>query len=102
WGKNLCFLDADKSRLLARDAVRQVAMACAGHPAVFAISVVNEIPPDVVRWSGAREVSGFIDDLVELVKSIDPECLCTFANYPPTEYLSAPAIDFVTFNVYLH
>ena len=28
--------------------------ACARHPAVFAYSVANEIPPDIVRWSGEQ------------------------------------------------
>ncbi|HEY6167893.1 MAG TPA: glycosyltransferase [Verrucomicrobiae bacterium] len=102
WAKNFCFLDLERTREQARDAVRSMAMACAGHPAVFAISVVNEIPPDVVRWSGAAKVSDFIDELVDIVKSVDSECLCTFASFPPTEYLHAPNIDFVTFNVYLH
>jgi hypothetical protein len=36
------------------------------------------------------------------VKSISPDCLCTFANFPPTEYLRASSVDFVCFNVYLH
>ena len=38
----------------ARDAVRRAVFACASHPAVFAFSVANEIPPDIVRWSGAQ------------------------------------------------
>jgi hypothetical protein len=36
------------------EAVRNAVASGAGHPAVFAYSVANEIPPDVVRWSGAR------------------------------------------------
>ena len=34
-------------------AVRAAVQSCARHPAVFAYSVVNELPPDIVRWSGA-------------------------------------------------
>ncbi len=102
WGKHLCFLDSDKLQREAKEAVRAAAIACAAHPAVFALSVVNEIPADVVRWSGAKAVGDFIDDLVDIVKSIDPECPCTFANFPPTEFLQSSSIDFVTFNVYLH
>src|ERR1041384_2942850 len=75
---------------------------CAPHPAVFPLSVVNEIPSDVVRWSGARNVAQFIEELVDVAKAIDPDCLCTFGNFPPTEFLRPANIDFHCFNVYLH
>jgi glycosyltransferase involved in cell wall biosynthesis len=39
---------------------------------------------------------------VNAAKSVDPDCLCTFANFPPTEFLNPERIDFVSFNVYLH
>jgi hypothetical protein len=102
WNKHLCFLDSESGRHQARDAVSQTARACAAHPALFALSVVNEIPADIVRWSGPNAVAGFIDELVEIVKGVDAECLCTFGNYPPTEFLRPKEIDFHCFNVYLH
>lgn len=102
WNKHLCFLDDATTRQEAREAVRQAARTCAGHPAVFALSVVNEIPPDIVRWSGAEEVSEFIEELVEIAKAVDPECLCTFANFPSTEFLHPKNLDFHSFNLYLH
>ncbi|MGZ8899157.1 MAG: glycosyltransferase, partial [Limisphaerales bacterium] len=102
WNKHLCFLDAAETRNEALDAVRKAAEACASHPAVFAISVVNEIPPDIVRWSGGREIAKFIEELVDEVKKVDRTCLCTFGNYPSTEYLKPQNIDFFCFNVYLH
>ncbi len=102
WAKHVCFLDDEATREAAVQAVRKAAKACAGHPAVMALSVVNEIPPDIVRWSGARQVSEFIDELIDCVKAIAPECLCTYANYPPTEFLNPQNIDFLCFNVYLH
>jgi len=74
----------------------------AGHPAIFAYSVVNEIPAEIVRWSGVRAVTEFIDELVEVARAADPECLCTFTSFPPTEFLRPQNIDFVCFNVYLH
>ena len=52
WNKHLCFLDAEETRTETVKAVRRAAESCAKHPAIFAISVVNEIPPDIVRWSG--------------------------------------------------
>jgi glycosyltransferase involved in cell wall biosynthesis len=102
WPKNRCFLDSARTSQEARDAVRQAVQAGLGHPAVFAYSVVNEIPPDIVRWSGPPAVTDFIEELVDLAKSVDPECLCTFANFPPTEFLRPHNVDFVCFNVYLH
>lgn len=102
WNKHLCFLDSEQRRQEARAAVRQAVSNCAQHPAVFAFSVVNEIPADIVRWSGMAAVSDFIDELVLEAKRADPECLCTFTNYPPTEFLHPQDVDFVCFNVYLH
>jgi glycosyltransferase involved in cell wall biosynthesis len=102
WAKHGCFLDNPQEQEHARNEVRRAARLGAGHPAVFAYSVVNEIPPDVVRWSGADRVAQFIDELIEEMKAIDPECLCTFTNYPPTEFLRPYNIDFFCFNVYLH
>ena len=102
WNKQVCFLDSPQQRAEARDTVRRAVLACARHPAVFAFSVANEIPPDIARWSGARAVADFVDDLVHEAKRADPECLCTFTNYPPTEFLRPQSVDFVCFNVYLH
>jgi glycosyltransferase involved in cell wall biosynthesis len=102
WNKHVCFLDSEAMRAAARDAVRHAALACRGHPAVFALSVVNEIPADIVRWSGAEAVSDFIDELAGVAKEVDPDCLCTFGNFPPTEFLRPRDVDFFCFNVYLH
>jgi glycosyltransferase involved in cell wall biosynthesis len=102
WETHICFLDFPQAQENARQAVRSAVKAFAGHPAIFAYSVANEIKPDIARWSGAKNVEDFINSLVEEAKSVDPECLCTFGNFPPTEYLSPSAIDFYCFNVYLH
>jgi len=102
WPNHLCFLESSNAKAEARAAVRNAVAAWAGHPAVFACSVVNEIPAEIVRWSGARAVTDFIEELVEIAKSTDPDCLCTFASFPPTEFIHPQNIDFVCFNVYLH
>lgn len=101
WNKHLAF-DSAERREEARDTVRNAVYACGKHPAIFAFSVGNEIPTDIIRWSGARAAADFIDELVLEAKRIDPECLCTYTNFPPTEFLRPQALDFVTFNVYLH
>jgi len=102
WPKHLCFLDSAGSRSEALRTVGQAVAACKGFPAVFAYSVVNEIPAEIVRWSGPARVTRFIEELVEEAKSIDQDTLCTFTSFPPTEFLHPQNIDFVCFNVYLH
>lgn len=102
WDKHRCFLDSAKQCAAARQAVCHAVLTCARHPAVFAYSVANEIPPDIVRWSGERALADFIDELVAEARRIDPECLCTFTNFPPTEFLHPQTVDFHCFNVYLH
>jgi GT2 family glycosyltransferase len=102
WNKHLCFIDSPAEQDRARQAVRNAVLGCGGHPAIFAFSVANEVPPDIVRWSGTQAVSDFIDELVQEAKHADPQCLCTFTNFPPTEFLHPACVDFVCFNVYLH
>ncbi len=102
WAKHLCFLDSKELQRKAVQDVREAVRSAAAHPAVFAFSLVNEISAEIVRWSGARRVEKFIDRLVAEAKAIDPGCLCTFASFPPTEFLRPESIDFVCFNVYLH
>lgn len=102
WPKNLLFIDQPDIAQQAHDAVAAAARSCGNHPAMFAISVANEIPPDIVRYAGRKQIEAFIDELVLTVKSHAPQCLVTFANFPTTEYLAPQLIDFVCFNVYLH
>ena len=61
WAKNLTFVGDEDVARQAHDAVRHAARECGNHPAVFAISVVNEIPPDLVRFMGKARVEGFIE-----------------------------------------
>ncbi|HTW94978.1 MAG TPA: glycosyltransferase, partial [Tepidisphaeraceae bacterium] len=102
WPKNLTFLGDAILMSDARRAVRRAAGACGNHASMMALSVVNEIPPDVARYLGAAKVEKFIDELVEVAKNEAPECLVTFANFPTTEYLQPNDIDFLCYNVYLH
>jgi glycosyltransferase involved in cell wall biosynthesis len=102
WSKHRCFLDDAADRETGRTAVRETVRRCRDHPAVFAYSVVNEIPADVARWSERRRVERFIEELVDLARQEDPGALVTFASFPPTEYLQPLSVDFYTMNVYLH
>jgi GT2 family glycosyltransferase len=102
WPKHVCFLESDRARREARRLVRRAAEIGRGHPVVLAYSIGNEVPPDIVRWHGARRVERFLAELGDVARQADPDGLVTYANYPPTEYLDLSSLDFVTFNVYLH
>jgi glycosyltransferase involved in cell wall biosynthesis/exo-beta-1,3-glucanase (GH17 family) len=102
WPKNLTFIGDRELTRQAHEAIRHAARSCGNHPAIFAISVGNEIPPDIVRFVGREKIEEFVDELVAIVKSEAPDCLATFANFPTTEYVQPRMIDFVCFNVYLH
>ncbi len=102
WPKHTCFLDDAAGLAEIRRVTREVAEAVKGHPAVFAITLANEIPPDIARWYGASRICGVLDELAAIVKAVDPDRLVTFANYPPTEFLQPAGVDFLSYNVYLH
>jgi glycosyltransferase involved in cell wall biosynthesis len=101
WEQHVAFLEerslADSIEQRVRDGVR----ACAGHQAVLGYAVGNEIPAPIVRWHGRRRVEGHLRRLYEAAKEEDPDGLVTYVNYPTTEYLQLPFLDFHCFNVYL-
>ena len=102
WTEHVCFLDDPAVVAQARAAVAEGVAQCAGHPAVVAYLVGNEIPPDVVRWLGAARVQAFVESLAALVRERDGRALVGYASFPSTEYLDLGELDFVAFNVYLH
>ena len=102
WSKHRTFLDNRADRETGRKAVREAARSCREHPALLALSVANEIPPDIARWSGPPKIERFIEELVDIARQEDPGALVTFASFPPTEYLRPLTVDFYTMNVYLH
>ena len=102
WAEHLEFLNDRSIRNAAKNAVREGVAKNAGHPAVFGYLVGNEIPTTMVRWLGARQVTEFVEQLINIGRQEDPNALFSYASYPPTEYLLPQNSDFVTFNVYLH
>lgn len=102
WAKHVCFLEDETAQREARRAVRQAVEHGQRHSCVLGYSIGNEIPPDVVRWHGADRVERFLRELSDVGKQADPDCLLTYSNFPPTEYLDLSFLDFATFNVYLH
>ncbi|HEY1304742.1 MAG TPA: glycosyltransferase [Vicinamibacterales bacterium] len=81
--------------------VRTSVRSCARHPAILAYSLGNEIPATLVRWHGQRRIKRYLEGLYRVVKAEDPRGMVTYVNYPSTEYLQLPFVDFSCFNVYL-
>ena len=94
-------LDDRKHARSLEEWVREGIRACAGHPAVLCYTIGNEIRASIVRWHGHRRVERLLERLYRAAKAEDPDGLVTYVNYPSTEYLQLPFIDFVSFNVYL-
>jgi O-antigen biosynthesis protein len=101
WAQHVNFLDEPGMADAIEGSVRSGVRRCAGHPAVLCYAVGNEIPAGIVRWLGRKRVERFIARLCRAVKAEDPEALCTYVNFPTTEFLELPFLDLFCFNVYL-
>ncbi len=101
WEQFVTFLDEPDRRRNIERTVRSAVRSLAGHPALLCYSIGNEIPQSLVRWHGAKRIERFLYRLYRIAKSEDPTALVTYVNFPTTEYLRLPFLDFVCFNVYL-
>lgn len=101
WEQHIAFLDEPERCRTIEERVRAGVRACAGHPAVLAYTIGNEIPASIVRWHGRRRIERFLKRLYRAAKQEDPDSLVTYVNFPTTEYLELPFLDFCAFNVYL-
>ncbi len=102
WAKHIEFLRQKKARREITETVRASVGANAGHPAIFAYLVGNEISSTMIRWLGVRRVTDFLEQLIRIGRTIDSDALFSYATFPPTEYLLPQNVDFFCFNVYLH
>jgi O-antigen biosynthesis protein len=101
WEQHITFLDDPQRMRSIEERVRSGVRHCAGHPAVLCYTIGNEIPAPIVRWHGRRRVEAFLERLYRIAKDEDPTGLVSYINYPTTEYLELPFLDFMGFNVYL-
>lgn len=101
WGERISFIDEPGRSKEIEDRIRTWVRSCAGHPAIFCYSVGNEISASMARWTGKRRVERFVHRLYQIAKEEDPTALVTYVNYPSTEYLQMPFLDFLCFNIYL-
>ena len=101
WEQHVAFLDDKALTKIIEERIRAGIDVCVGHPAVLCYTIGNEIPPSIVRWHGRRRIERFLKKLFGIAKAIDPGALVTYVNFPTTEYLQLPFLDFQCFNVYL-
>lgn len=101
WGERMSFLDQPGRAKEIEDRIRRWVRSCVGHPAIFCYSIGNEISSSIARWTGRRRVERFVHRLYRAAKEEDPDSLVTYVNYPSTEYLRMPFLDFLSFNIYL-
>jgi O-antigen biosynthesis protein len=101
WEQHITFLNDRKMVESIRRRVRDSVRTCERHPAILCYTIGNEVPAPIARWHGKNGVERFFRELYETAKEEDPKGLVTYVNYPSTEYLDLPFLDFVSFNVYI-
>ncbi len=102
WAQHIAFLDDRKLRNQIETELLDTVRALGDHPAVLMFALGNEIPPGIVRWHGRLRIERFLRSLYHRAKAIAPQCLFTYVNFPPTEFLDLSFFDLCAFNVYLH
>ncbi|TLU83491.1 MAG: glycosyltransferase [Chlorobium sp.] len=101
WEQHITFLDDPKRISDIKQRVKAAVESIERHPAILFYAIGNEIPSSIVRWHGREKVEKFLFELYSIVKTVDPDGLVTYVNFPTTEYLQLPFLDLICFNVYL-
>jgi len=101
WEQHVTFLDSRKTARNIENRIRTMILEFAGHPALLCYVIGNEIPSSIVRWHGRKKIERYLKRLYFIAKKEDPDGLVTYVNFPTTEYLQLPFLDFHCFNVYL-
>jgi GT2 family glycosyltransferase len=101
WEQHITFLDDRERARSIVDGVHESVSTLAGHPAILAFSIGNEIPAPIVRWHGPARIERFLDQLYQTAKDADPGAPVLYVSFPSTEYLELPFLDACAFNVYI-
>lgn len=101
WAGGMDFVREPRHLSEARVSLAEALRVTRRHPALAGVYVGNEVPADLVRWIGPVKVRETIESLIDLGRSLAPELLFAYGNYPSTEYLEPENADFTAFNVYL-
>ena len=96
WEEHIAFLDNKKIARDIENRVRKGVRACAGHPALLCFTIGNEILPPSYGGYGRQQIEAFLKRLYKATKDEDPGALVTYVNFPTTEYLQLPFVDFVS------
>lgn len=102
WSQHIAFLDDARLRKAIERELLAKVRELGDHPAVLMFALGNEIPPSIVRWHGRLRIERFLRRLYRRAKSLSPQSLFTYVNFPPTEFLDLSFFDVCAFNVYLH
>ncbi len=102
WPKHIDVYNSKENQNLCLKMVEEGIRKIQEYPNVTGVFLGNEIPADLVRWAGKRRVQAFLRRLYNYAKSLAPDLLMGYANFPSTEYLQLGFFDFIGFNVYLH
>ncbi|UCG25797.1 MAG: glycosyltransferase, partial [Chloroflexota bacterium] len=101
WESHVAFFDYKQGKGEIEQRVLTSVRACGDHPALLCFTIANEVPASIVRWYGRRRIERYLHQLYQLIKNEQPKTLVTYVNYPTTEYLQLPFLDFFCYNVYL-
>lgn len=101
WEQHITFLDERKRAKSIEEKIRKSVKGLLKHPAILCYTVGNEIPQSIVRFYGRVRIERFLKRLYNIVKSVDPNGLVAYVNFPTTEYLQLSFFDIICFNVYL-
>src|SRR6187402_1493966 len=61
--------------------IRERVRSVAGHPALLAYALGNEVSAHHARWIGPRKIERYLEKLYKIVKREDPLGLVTYVNY---------------------
>ena len=75
WEQHVTFLAEPRRARDIEQRLRRAVRECAGHPAILAYAVGNEIPAPLVRWYGHRRIQHYIQRLYWAAKDEDPQAL---------------------------
>ena len=60
WEQHIAFLNEKGRAQAIEERVCEGVRTCAGHPAILAYAIGNEIPASIVRWHGRRRTERFL------------------------------------------
>ena len=101
WEQHVTFLDDRAALARSRTGCATGSGRAPAIPRSSATRSATRSRPRSCAGTAAAAVERFLERLYCAAKEEDPGGLVTYVNYPSTEYLELPFLDFVTFNVYL-